>query len=50
MMMARNENAENILEGKRFHLEHQYQITKTKDSLQKPIFNVGNVISFEDKY
>lgn len=44
------ENAENILEGKRFHLEHQYQITKSNDSLQKAVLNVGHVISFEDKY
>ncbi|OMP31602.1 putative porin [Mangrovimonas sp. DI 80] len=44
------ENAENILEGKRFHLVHQYQVTKAHDSLQKPNFYVGHVISFEDKY
>ncbi len=44
------ENAENILKGKRFHLEHQYDIFRQMDSLTHNRLSVGNVISFEDKY
>lgn len=42
-------NAENILEGRRFHLDHQYNIIKGNDSLQHNL-SIGNVISFQDKY
>ena len=42
-------NAENILEGRRFYLDHQYNIIKGNDSLQHNL-SVGNIISFEDKY
>jgi len=44
------QNAENILEGKRFYFEHTYNITKTNDSLNKNSISVVNKISFEDKY
>src|SRR5690606_2930668 len=44
------ENAENILRGKRFHLEHQYNIVQKNDSLSQNSLSVGNVVSFEDKY
>ncbi|NMH89770.1 putative porin [Flavivirga algicola] len=44
------ENAENILKGKRFHLEHTYKIIKKKDSLSKNKLSLGHVLSFEDKY
>ncbi|WP_452218437.1 putative porin [Lacinutrix undariae] len=44
------ENAENILEGKRFHLEHQYQLSKTNDSINKGSIFVGNILTFKDKY
>lgn len=44
------ENAENIVRGKRFHLEHQYNLVQRQDSLSKNIVSLGNVISFEDKY
>lgn len=44
------ENAESILRGKRFHLEHNYSIIRKKDSLSKNNLNIGHVISFEDKY
>ena len=44
------ENAESILRGKRFHLEHAYKIIKKKDSLSKNKLSLGHVISFEDKY
>lgn len=43
------ENAENILEGKRFYLDHQYNLIKPSDSLTNRL-SVGQVISFEDKY
>ena len=44
------ENAESILRGKRFHLEHNYKIIKVKDSLSKNKLSLGHVVSFEDKY
>ncbi|WP_246147069.1 putative porin [Seonamhaeicola marinus] len=43
------ENAENILLGKRFHLEHDYKLIQ-KDSLSKNEIKIGHIISFEDKY
>jgi hypothetical protein len=44
------ENAENILEGKRFHLDHSYNLIQQKDSLNTNILSIGNIVSFEDKY
>ncbi|MEZ4803674.1 MAG: putative porin [Gelidibacter sp.] len=44
------ENAENILRGKRFHLEHQYNLVQQNDSISKNMLAIGNIISFEDKY
>jgi hypothetical protein len=44
------EDAENILKGKRFHLDHLYHIIKPKDSLSNNKLYVGHVMSFEDKY
>ena len=44
------ETAENILEGKRFFLNHSYDIIKKKDSLNKNNLSINNTISFEDKY
>ncbi|GAA4960375.1 putative porin [Algibacter aquimarinus] len=44
------ENAESILRGKRFHLEHNYSIIRKKDSLSKNKLSLGHIISFEDKY
>lgn len=43
------ENAESILLGKRFHLEHDYKLIR-KDSLSKNEIKLGHIISFEDKY
>ena len=43
------EDAENMLEGKRFHLDHQYDLIKSSDSLSNNL-SIGQVISFEDKY
>ncbi|WNH09195.1 putative porin [Thalassobellus suaedae] len=44
------QNAESMLRGKRFHLDHNYKIIKKKDSLSKNKLSVGHIISFEDKY
>lgn len=44
------QNAENILKGKRFYLDHEYDIINKKDSLQSNKLTIGNIISFEDKY
>lgn len=44
------QDAENILVGKRFHLDHRYSIIKKKDSLNNNKLNVNHIISFEDKY
>ncbi len=44
------ENAESILVGKRFYLNHQYNIVRKKDSLSKNKLSIGHIISFEDKY
>lgn len=44
------ENAENILEGKRFHFDHTYELLKTTDSTSKSNLALKNVISFEDKF
>lgn len=44
------ENAESMLKGKRFHLDHTYHIIRKRDSLSKNKLSVGHIISFEDKY
>ncbi|GAA4798791.1 putative porin [Litoribaculum gwangyangense] len=44
------ENAESILRGKRFHLEHNYKIIREKDTLSKNKLSIGHIMSFEDKY
>ena len=43
------QNAESILLGKRFHLEHDYKLIQ-KDSLSKNEITLGHIMSFEDKY
>ena len=43
------ENAESILRGKRFYLEHEYEINKSADSLVNSLTG-GQIIYFEDKY
>ena len=43
------ENAENILKGKRFYLEHEYKIHKPTDSTAHHL-RAGQIIHFEDKY
>lgn len=44
------QDAENILVGKRFFLNHSYDLIKKKDSLNKNSLAIINEISFEDKY
>jgi len=44
------EDAENILKGKRFYLDHHYKIIKPKDSVSSNTLSLGHIISFEDKY
>ncbi|WP_296312229.1 putative porin [Winogradskyella sp. UBA3174] len=44
------QNAENILVGKRFVLNHSYNIIKKQDSTESASLTVFNTINFEDKY
>lgn len=44
------ENAENMLKGKRFYLDHAYNIVQKNDSLDKNHLSIGHIINFEDKY
>ncbi|WP_191860657.1 putative porin [Hanstruepera ponticola] len=44
------EDAENLLKGKRFHLDHLYHIIKPKDSLWNNKLYLEHTMSFEDKY
>jgi hypothetical protein len=44
------ENAENILVGRRFHLDHSYEVLRSKDSLQSNKLNINHIIGFEDRY
>ncbi|MGJ8594208.1 MAG: putative porin [Aquaticitalea sp.] len=43
-------DAENILRGKRFHLEHKYNLIQKQDSTHANFVSIGNVVSLEDKY
>ncbi|EDP72211.1 hypothetical protein FBALC1_13957 [Flavobacteriales bacterium ALC-1] len=44
------ENAENILVGKRFSINHSYNLIKKKDSVSTNELAIVNSMSFEDKY
>lgn len=44
------EDAENNLEGKRFHLDHKYVLLKKQDSISNTTLSVNNIVSFEDKF
>lgn len=44
------ENAESILKGKRFHLDHGYNIVQKHDSTSNHTLNIRHIMSFEDKY
>lgn len=43
------ENAENILNGRRFYLEHDYNLIDFKDADSYTFLKLGNVLSFENK-
>ena len=43
------QDAQSSLEGRRFYLDHSY-ILKERDSLNSNKIEIGNVLSFEDKY
>lgn len=44
------ENAEGILKGKRFFLEHEYALVNQKDSIAENVLKLHNIVSLEDKY
>ena len=44
------EDAENILKGRRYYLDHNYSIISKKDSINHSYLRVGNIVSFEDKF
>ncbi|APY08926.1 hypothetical protein BWZ20_11710 [Winogradskyella sp. J14-2] len=44
------DNAENILEGKRFLLNHSFDIVNKKDSISNNRLTIVNEVSFQDKY
>ena len=44
------ENAENKLEGLRFYADHEYEIISKRDSTAYNVLNIGNRISYEDKF
>ncbi|RIA10585.1 putative beta-barrel porin [Flavobacteriaceae bacterium MAR_2010_72] len=44
------ENAESILRGKRFYIDHHYAIVSKTDSLSTNSLKIGNTINFEDKF
>ena len=44
------ENAENVLKGRRYYLDQNYNIISKKDSLSHTYLRVGNIISFEDRF
>ncbi|MDW5287618.1 putative porin [Formosa sp. PL04] len=44
------QDADNVLKGKRFHLDHRYYIVKPEDSLAKHSLNITHIMTFDDKY
>ncbi len=44
------ENAESVLDGKRFYFDHSYNLIQQKDSLSTNTLSIGNIVSFEDKF
>lgn len=44
------EDAQSTLVGKRYYLDHKYQLTKPSDSLQLNSLYIGNVLMLENKY
>ncbi|MAN59409.1 MAG: hypothetical protein CMC08_06195 [Flavobacteriaceae bacterium] len=44
------ENAENVLEGQRFYVDHQYELVGRRDSTRQTVVAVGNSLSYEEKF
>jgi len=44
------EDAESVLKGKRFHIDHYYNLIQQKDSLSQNTLSLGNIVSYESKY
>jgi hypothetical protein len=44
------DDAENILVGRRFHLDHSYQVIKPADSLASHSLDIKHTMGFEDRY
>lgn len=44
------EDAENILKGRRYYLDHGYALVSKKDSISYSELRIGNTIRFEDKF
>ena len=44
------EDAQSVLKGKRFHIDHYYNIIQQKDSLTQNTLSLGNIVSYESKY
>jgi len=44
------EDAENKLEGLRFHGDHYYELLSQRDSTGYSVLSIGNVLSYEDKF
>ncbi len=44
------ENAESVLKGKRFYLDHTYNIIRKKDSTSNNRLSLRHIMYFEDKY
>ncbi len=44
------QDADNILVGKRYYIEHDYKIFKQKDSLRDSNLRVGHTFNYETKY
>ena len=44
------QDAESILVGKRYYLEHDYKIVKQKDSLRDNNLRIGHTFNYETKY
>ncbi|WP_347924410.1 putative porin [Pontimicrobium sp. SW4] len=44
------EDAESVLKGKRFHLDHYYNLIQQKDSSSQNTLSLGNLVSYESKY
>ncbi|WP_156168925.1 putative porin [Kordia jejudonensis] len=45
-----SQNAQNILVGKRYYIEHDYKIFKQKDSLRDSNLRIGHTFNYETKY